>query len=44
MPRGKNLTGSLAAFKPGQRIETCTILSTAVNDPRNDAPRRLDPA
>ena len=92
VPRGKNLTGSLAAFKPGERIETCTILttaantlvaqvhdrmpvilppeafgawlggdqvglapcapetlesrpvSTAVNDPRNDDPRCLDPA
>ena len=92
MPRGNTLTGSLAAFEPGEDIETCTILttaantlvaqihdrmpvilpletfgawlggepvplvpcapetlesrpvSTAVNDPRNDDPRCLDPA
>ena len=31
MPSGKNLTGSLAAFKPGEGIETCTILTTAAN-------------
>lgn len=92
VPCGKKLTGSLAAFGPGEHIETCTILttaantlvaqvhdrmpvilppeafgawlggdqvalvpcapetlesrpvSTAVNDPRNDDPRCLDPA
>ena len=31
VPRGKNLTGSLAAFAPGEGIETCTILTTAAN-------------
>lgn len=31
VPRGRTLTGSLAAFVPGERIETCTILTTAAN-------------
>ena len=31
VPRGKTLTGSLAAFAPGEDIETCTILTTAAN-------------
>jgi len=31
VPRGKTLTGSLATFEPGERIETCTILTTAAN-------------
>ena len=31
VPRGKTLTGSLAAFEPDESIETCTILTTVAN-------------
>ena len=31
VPRGNTLTGSLAAFEPGEDIETCTILTTVAN-------------
>ena len=31
VPRGKTLTGSLAAFEPDGSIETCTILTTVAN-------------
>lgn len=32
VPRGAALTGSLAEYRPGAAIETCTVLTTAANE------------